>query len=744
LISSPGRYNVSLLGYNNALAPSGVACSDGVTYDTTPPALVNVSVTHARGALRVGCSESGKAWLVNANLTRVTLEDVGPCRNMCIPADLSAADVSHLPISDNHTLHSQLSERYCRKLPSFAEDKVLVLPSDYIRASWQGVDAESDMEEYYLGLGSEATAASAPDLLPWTATHGHREYHARHSGLGHGDTFFLFLRAVSKAGLDVTLTLGPVIVDFTPPQFTRSLAARLHANKLLVTWDDGDIADSEQTPDMSLTLSFRVGQEGGTFVTSWVEISESDLTECRVKYNASGCARYPLQALHLRDTQPGDAFFFQLHAVNVVGHVASVNTSSVRLPARSPPNHALVLDVVRMAGSGPTTPYVAFSRDVDALLHVDEVCAAWRDLDPQGVNIKVSLGTRLEDVIPFVPVSNASHHCFNVSSAPNYVRLFSVTKATSSSGTAHFSSDGFVLLPRNDSSNDLHVFHGPGCHDSNVIGRTVVNQSSPLTVDFSLTVSIPLHAGDLLFVQLTPFHQDVIITNARVLQTTLSGYQVVVMAPNVTLTLSATSPNDVSLQISHCLKDQSVLPLPHDHVTVTWEGRGQWQRWVKWLLLETTDVTCQGEQSGPYDPQLCVMHQARLEPSSSETRIPAGVLASGHTYVTSLQPCFDLGCLPVFTSQPVTLVHPSTLTLTVSGCVVSDVRDGEMGVAVTASLETADKEVTSRVASQSCVVQWTVSADSHAVVSLTGWAVHQAQDCAHIQVRTFNLNCYSS
>jgi hypothetical protein len=60
-------------------------------------------------------------------------------------------------------------------------------------------------------------------------------------------------------------------------------------------------------------------------------------------------------------------------------------------------------------------------------------------------------------------------------------------------------------------------------------------------------------------------------------------------------------------------------------------------------------------------------------------------------------------------------------------------------VAVTASLETADKEVTSRMASQPCVVQWTISADSHAVVSLTGWVVHQAQDCAHIQVRTLNF-----
>jgi hypothetical protein len=103
-----GRYYVSLVGYNNALAPSRVACSDGVTYDTTPPALVNVSITHARGGLRVGCTETGEAWLVNGNLTRVALDDVTTCRDACSPFD-PVSDVNHLPLSSHHTLDPHLS-----------------------------------------------------------------------------------------------------------------------------------------------------------------------------------------------------------------------------------------------------------------------------------------------------------------------------------------------------------------------------------------------------------------------------------------------------------------------------------------------------------------------------------------------------------------------------------------------------------------------------------------------------------
>jgi hypothetical protein len=253
-------------------------------------------------------------------------------------------------------------------------------------------------------------------------------------------------------------------------------------------------------------------------------------------------------------------------------------------------------------------------------------------------------------------------------------------------------------------------------------------------VDLSQTVSNLLHPGDLLFVQLSPFDDHVIFADALVLQTTLSGYQVVALSPNVTLTLPAERTTDVTFRVLHCQKDHSLLPLPANHVTATWEGRGPWQRWVKWLLLETNDVTCQGEQSGEYDPQLCVVHQARLEPSRSEAMIPASVLSSDRTYVTSLQPCFDHGCLPPFNSAPVTLVHPSTVRLTVNETRINNVKDGAMNVEAMAALGIADGAVGARVASQPCVVQWTVSRDNHAAVSLIGWAVQQAQDCAHIQV----------
>ena len=254
-----GLYYVSVVAYNGALEPSEVACSDGITYDTTPPVLLNVSITHARSGQTVGCTQPSQAWLVHTNLTRVAMSNVTECQAVCSSGS-SVRDVRHFPVSSLHVLDPELSRHYCRKLPRMTEDSFIVLPSDYVRITWQGEDAESDMEEYYIGMGGDRTTSSAPDLLPFTSTHGHPSYHALHAGLGHGDLFFVFLQAVSKAGLRVALTLGPVLIDVTAPDVTQPLTAAVEGEYLVVTWQEGIFVDSEQPHDVDFEVTFRVGQ----------------------------------------------------------------------------------------------------------------------------------------------------------------------------------------------------------------------------------------------------------------------------------------------------------------------------------------------------------------------------------------------------------------------------------------------------------------------------------------------------
>nr|KAG5706490.1 hypothetical protein BaRGS_032883 [Batillaria attramentaria] len=233
--------------------------TDGIIYDTTPPTLVNVSITHARTGQEVACTQPDQPWLVNTNMTRVRLSRTNDCLNLC-SANSTTEDVGYLPISSNHTLAAEASDEFCRTLPMMTDDSYIALPSDYLKLTWAAVDAESEMEEYHVGMGRDRTTASAPDLLPFTPTHGHHSYHARHSGLGHGAVVFIFLRALSKAGLHVQLTLGPVIIDETPPDVNRPLTAVVDGDSLSVSWTENTFTDAEQPSGVDLGVTFRVGQ----------------------------------------------------------------------------------------------------------------------------------------------------------------------------------------------------------------------------------------------------------------------------------------------------------------------------------------------------------------------------------------------------------------------------------------------------------------------------------------------------
>nr|KAG5706422.1 hypothetical protein BaRGS_032815 [Batillaria attramentaria] len=372
---------------------------DGITYDTTPPLLVNVSITHARTREEVACTQPDQPWLVNSNMTRVRLARTSDCLNFC-SSNSTNEDVSHLPISSNHTLVDEISDHFCRTLPKMTEDSYIALPSDYLKLTWAAVDAESEMEEYHVGMGRDRTTASAPDLLPFTPTNGHHSYHARHSGLGHGAVFFIFLRALSKAGLHVQLTLGPVMTDVTPPEVRQPLTAAVDEDFLSVSWNESAFVDPEQPVGLDFDVAFRIGYDS-VFITPFLTVPASSLATCQ-KSNVTGCARYPISALYAHDTESGRSFFFQLHVTNVAGHVTSVNTSAVRLPAHFAPSHAVIIDVIKPqafdnGGNGTTTLSDNFDGildDVDVILQREEVCVAWNGLYHEDeVDVEVGIGT---------------------------------------------------------------------------------------------------------------------------------------------------------------------------------------------------------------------------------------------------------------------------------------------------------------------------------------------------------------
>ena len=143
------------------MQPSPVACSDGITFDTTLPKLLSVSIANGRTGRAIACMTSNGTWLVNSNLTKVRLSSTTACLSAC-PASYLRVVVDHLELTSNASLGDDLSDDLCSRLPLMSSEHAIVLPSDYVRLQWAGRDEESHMEEFYVGMGAERTTASAP------------------------------------------------------------------------------------------------------------------------------------------------------------------------------------------------------------------------------------------------------------------------------------------------------------------------------------------------------------------------------------------------------------------------------------------------------------------------------------------------------------------------------------------------------------------------------------------------------
>ena len=76
--------------------------------------------------------------------------------------------------------------------------------------------------------------------------------------LVHGSKFYLELRGEDLAGLMTVLTVGPILIDQTPPIINGSLYVERKAGYVIVMWDKDTFADEEEG-DESITLQYAIG-----------------------------------------------------------------------------------------------------------------------------------------------------------------------------------------------------------------------------------------------------------------------------------------------------------------------------------------------------------------------------------------------------------------------------------------------------------------------------------------------------
>ena len=271
-----GKRYVTGIAINNAMDPSDPVCSDGISKDLSPPEFRNIIIDNARWSESLYCFEN-KTWFLQSDLIRVKLADVHSCNSACnfetswpfieaIPVISADEGITESVVNRNVTHTELLSERnstlisdiLCSEFSVYDSNSLIYLPNDHINMHWDISDEFSQIEDFFVGFGESDSEAIAPGLVNYQSTDKRFFFTVNHIAVGTDKEFFIFLKAVNKAGLETIMTIGPVLVDQTPPKFTYIPEVHIDGDNVVVGWENDTFFDEEQTAEIH-QISFQIG-----------------------------------------------------------------------------------------------------------------------------------------------------------------------------------------------------------------------------------------------------------------------------------------------------------------------------------------------------------------------------------------------------------------------------------------------------------------------------------------------------
>lgn len=252
-----GRYFVSIIAYNNAMTPSTVVCSDGITFDKTVPIIGNVSVKHSNIKETIAC-ESGTPYLITNILYKVKLqgdECMEKCMNSTTDNILTILPEDIRTRANSETVFTFL----CTKLDRYNQNTIYT-PSDLFEISWNIQEDLSQIGSSYIGFGSDTNQLDNPGVMDYVNSPHLTQYIQHHPGLIGEQNIYIFIKVYNRAGLDTKIWFGPVIADETPPVCPPAVNAFLDNNTyVIINWTRRDLFDTEQIDEIG-KIMFRFGK----------------------------------------------------------------------------------------------------------------------------------------------------------------------------------------------------------------------------------------------------------------------------------------------------------------------------------------------------------------------------------------------------------------------------------------------------------------------------------------------------
>ncbi|KAK3088800.1 hypothetical protein FSP39_023833, partial [Pinctada imbricata] len=475
LLRGEGKYYATVIAYNNALQPSEPVCSDGIVYDTTPPMVDNFIIDNGHCREVIACFNNS-VYLIMDNFTAVELVQSQACLNRCLNASESNI-IKFLNKIQTPSNQKLFSESLCQRLDVLSDNWFIYLPSDKLVLNWNLTEDRSQTREVMIGLATSDKYGTLPDIQGYIQTRRLNTYSRLHNGIDRGVPFYILIKAVNKADLETVASIGPVIIDETPPQYNGGLNVEMDDNFVYITWHNDSFSEMEQKEQFGDVL-FRIGNED-TFMTPFYQ--ERVIDRCPIDPMLY-CIRYPLYKIQQLDNEKGVQFTVELSVFNIAGLNVRVRSSTFTVPSRFPPTEGVVLDI--------ETGHVESHTDFDFLWETGEICVSWIGFHHHAdIDFELGIGTtpRMDDVIPFDLV-NGSSACLRTKSLQPWNRYFSAIRASNAAGSSISSSDGFVLITGNKSVTDPDIFDGKECDVSSTLEDVYNTESDTIRININLNM----------------------------------------------------------------------------------------------------------------------------------------------------------------------------------------------------------------------------------------------------------------
>lgn len=75
-----------------------------------------------------------------------------------------------------------------------------------------------------------------------------------------GNEFYVSIQAEDLAGTRTTMTLGPILIDLSPPLINTSLVTQQAQGHVIVTWEQGGIIETEDV-EGEIELYYAIGND---------------------------------------------------------------------------------------------------------------------------------------------------------------------------------------------------------------------------------------------------------------------------------------------------------------------------------------------------------------------------------------------------------------------------------------------------------------------------------------------------